>query len=175
MLSSPFRLTLPFRRVEVRKAVRHWPRVRDKVGFLRRLLNEFAGGRMSLEGDLSKCDFPENVVVGREALGDLQRNTVAPRQDFVVLRLEPDTAEPILKQILAAGLKRAILHSQIEHAGNLQMGAYDNFHPDCIVTGHDVSAALLTELQEAGILRGFRAADVEHQESYTQSEDFRTL
>ena len=36
----------------------HWPNVRDKAAFLRRLMEEFAGGRMSLEGDLSKCASP---------------------------------------------------------------------------------------------------------------------
>jgi hypothetical protein len=138
--------------------VTHWPNVRDRPAFLRRLMEEFAGGRMSLEGDLSRCNFSDDLVLTRDEAGILRRNTLFPRQDFVVLRLEPETVAAILKAVMAAGLVRAILHVQIERAGVLQLGAYDNFHPECVVTGPDVSAALLSELQSAGILRGFRAA-----------------
>ena len=97
----------------------HWPVVRDKPAFLRRLMDEFAGGRMSLEGDLSRCAFPAEVVLARDEDGILRRNTLAPRQDFVVLRLEPDAAAAIFRQVMAAGLSRAIIHVQIERAGVL--------------------------------------------------------
>jgi len=136
----------------------HWPHVRDKAAFLRRLMEEFVGGRMSLEGDLSRCAFPQDIVLSREEDGVLKRNTLAPQQDFVVLQLEQDTVPLIVKEVLAAGLKRAILHVQIEHAGVLQLGAYDNFHPGCVVTGPAVSPALLAELQSAGILRDYQPA-----------------
>lgn len=137
----------------------HWPDVRDKPGFLRRLMEEFAGGgTMSLEGDLSRCSFPDGVVLGREEGEVLKRNTLYPRQDFVVLRLEPETVAPIFKQVVAAGLSRAVIHVQVERAGVLQLGAYDHFHPECTVTGPGVSAALLSELKSKGVLRGFAAA-----------------
>jgi hypothetical protein len=136
----------------------HWPNVRDKIAFLRRLMEEFVGGRMSLEGDLSKCAFPQGIVLGREGDGVLKRNTLAPRQDFVVLRLELDSVPLMVKEVMAAGLKQAIIHVQIEQAGVLQLGAYDNFYPDCVVTGPAVSPALLDELQSAGILRDYRPA-----------------
>jgi hypothetical protein len=137
----------------------HWLHVRDRPAFLRRLMEEFVGGRMSLEGDLSKCNFPDDMVLAREEASILKRNTLFPRQDFVILRLEPDTIAPIFKGVMAAGLSRAILHVQIEREGVLQLGAYDNFHAKCVVTGPDVSAALLSELQSVGVLRGFQAAD----------------
>jgi hypothetical protein len=136
----------------------HWPNVRDKPSFLRRLMAELAGGRMSLEGDLSRCNFPDAVVLAREEMGILRRNTLFPRQDFVVLRLEPETVAPIFKAVMAAGLVRAIIHIQIERAGVMQLGAYDNFHPECVVTGPDVSAALLSEMHSSGVLRSFQAA-----------------
>lgn len=136
----------------------HWPDVRDKPAFLRRLMDEFAGGRMSLEGDLSRCAFPPDVVLAHEELGILRRNTRAPRQDFVVLRLEPAFAAAIFQQIMAAGLSRAIIHIQIERGGVLELAAYDNFHPGCVVTGPGVGAELLWELQGAGVLRGFQTA-----------------
>src|SRR5262249_29773056 len=122
-------------------------------------MEEFAGGgRLSLEGDLSRCSFAEEVVLGREEVGLLKRNTLDPRQDFVVLRLEPETVDSLFKQVMAAGLSRAIIHIQIECAGVLQLGAYDHFHPQCVVTGPGVSAALLSELKSKGLLRGFVVA-----------------
>jgi hypothetical protein len=136
----------------------HWPHVRDRPAFLRRLMEEFAGGRMSLEGDLSRCNFPDDMVLAREEAGILRRNTLFPRQDFVVLRLEPETVAPIFQAVMAAGLSRAIIHVQIERAGVIQLGAYDHFHPKCVVTGPDVSAMLLSELQSAGVLSRFQVA-----------------
>jgi hypothetical protein len=135
--------------------VNHWPDVRDKAGFLRRLMGEFAGGRMSLEGDLSRCHFPDDLVLAREETGLLRRGTLYPRQDFVVLRLDPGDIETLFDQVTAAGLSQAILHVQIEVAGVLQLGAYDNFHPRCVVTGPRVSVALLSEMTAKGILRGY--------------------
>jgi hypothetical protein len=74
------------------------------------------------------------------------------------LRLEPDAAPVIFRQVLAAGLSRAILHVQIERGGVLELGAYDNFHLGCVVTGPGVSVGLLSELRTAGVIRGFRVA-----------------
>jgi hypothetical protein len=120
--------------------------VKDKPSFLLRLMEEFAGaGRLSLEGDLSRCSFADDLVIARDEVGVLKRNTLAPKQDFIVLPLEPGTISPIFKQVMAAGLSRAIIHVQIESAGTLQLGAYDNFDPECVATGPGVSEALLSE------------------------------
>ena len=135
--------------------ITHWLNVRDKPGLLHRLMREFSGGQMSLEGDLSKCKFADEMVVSRDEIGLLKRSTLYPRQDFVVLRLEPENIAPIFKNVLAAGLSRAIIHVQIEHGGVLQLGAYDNFHPDCVVAGPAVSKSLLAELKSKQVLRDF--------------------
>jgi hypothetical protein len=135
--------------------VSHWLKVRDKPGLLHRLMREFAGGQMSLEGDLSKCSFADEVVVGWEEVGLLKRNTLRPRLDLVVLRLDEVNIAPIFKEVLAAGLSRAIIHVQIEQGGALQLGAYDNFHPDCVIAGPGVSEALLAELKSQHVLRDF--------------------
>jgi len=119
---------------------------------------EIASGQMSLEGDLSRCKFADDLVIANEEIGLLKRNTIWPRQDFVVLRLEPDTIAPIFKQALAAGLKRAIIHVQIELAGMLQLGSYDNFYPGSVFTGPRVSGALLSELKSNRVLWDFAVA-----------------
>lgn len=140
-------------------SVSHWPDVRDEPGFLHRLMIELAGeARMSLEGDLTSCRFNDEFVVSREETGILKRNTLTPKQDFVVLRLTSETVDSIFKQMMAAGLKRAIIHIQIERNGVLELGAYDNFDPGCVVTGPGVSLALLDEMKRTNVLREFRIA-----------------
>jgi hypothetical protein len=136
----------------------HRLNVRDRPAFLRRMMDELAGqARMSLEGDLARCKFADDVVLACEEMGIFRRNTLWPRQDFVVLRLEPETTAPLLKQILAAGLSRAIIHVQIERAGVLQLGAYDNFQD--VITGPGVTAAPLAALRSTGVVRDFAVAE----------------
>jgi hypothetical protein len=138
--------------------VTHWLNVRDKAGLIHRLMREFSGGQMSLEGDLSKCKFADEMVVARDEIGLLNRSTLYPRQDFAALRLAPESIAPIFKEVLAAGLSRAIIHVQIEHGGVLQLGAYDNFHPDCVVAGPAISESLLADLKSKNVSRDFSVA-----------------
>ena len=89
-------------------------------------MDELAGdARISLEGDLSHCRFTEDVIVSRDETDLLKRNTLWLRQDFVVLRLTPETVASIFKQVMAAGLKRAIIHVQIERHGLLTFVAFE--------------------------------------------------
>ena len=88
----------------------------------------------------------------------MKRHTVAPVLDFLVLRLEPELADRIFSQVSRIGLREDIVHVQIEKGGRLELTAYDNFHPECVVTGPAVPAELLLELQAAGVIRGFAAA-----------------
>jgi hypothetical protein len=138
--------------------MKHWPDVRDKLAFLQRLMTEFTGGRMSLEGNLTRCTFPAEVILARDDDAVLRRNTICPRQDFVIVRLDPNAITSIFLRIKSAGLSRDIIHVQIERDGVLELGAYDSFCPGCVVTGPGVSPTLLAELEESRILRGFQAA-----------------
>jgi hypothetical protein len=141
------------------EAINHWLNVRDKPAFLLRIMQELAGGaKMSLEGDLAKCEFAAEVILGHDETNVLKRNTILPKQDFIVLDLEPEVIDSIFKQIMAAGLSRTIVHVQIERDGILELGAYDNFHPDCVVTRSGISTELLTELKSKHILRDFVVA-----------------
>lgn len=136
----------------------HLIHVRDKPGFLHRMMMELAGGdaRISFEGDLSRCRFPDDLVVSREPVGLLRRNTSHPLQQFVVLRLTPEAVAPIFQQAVAAGLTRAVLHVYIERDGALPFGAHDNFHPECVGTAPPITATLLSELKDKGVVRDFR-------------------
>ena len=84
--------------------ISHWVDVRDGSAFLHRLMVELAGNtQLSLEGDLSRCRFTDDVVMAHDETLTLKRNTIAPKQDFVVLRLTPETVDAIFKQVMAAG------------------------------------------------------------------------
>src|SRR6266851_8942125 len=130
---------------EMADGVSHLVDVRDRPAFLRRVMFELAGSaQMSLEGDLSRCHFSQDVIVTSDETAILKRNTIAPRQDFLVLQLTSETCGPILGQMMAGKhLKRAIIHVQIERDSVLELGAYDHFHRECVVTGPGISPALL--------------------------------
>ena len=139
--------------------VSHQIEVRKKTEFLHRLMLELAGNaHLSLEGDLSRCWLTDDLAPNRNETAVLKRNTTAPVQDFVVLRLTRETVDPIFKQVVAAGLKRAIIHVQIERDGVLELGAYDHFQRECVVVGPGISPALLDELTKTNVLWGFKAA-----------------
>ena len=73
-----------------------------------------------------------------------------------MLPLTPESVAPIFKQVMAEGLKRAIIHIQIEKAGELQFGSYDNFHHECIVGfPPGVTPELLNLLQSSGAIRSW--------------------
>ncbi len=136
----------------------HRVNVREKPVFLHRLMRELAGkSTISLEGDLSQTQPPEDLIVRYDRVAALHRNTMWPKQDFIVLQLAPEHVGRIYEQVMAAGLKRAIIHVQIERKGVLELAAYDNFHPDCTTTGPGVSVALLYELKAAKVVRDFEA------------------
>ncbi len=125
------------------------------ASFLHRLMIELGtDASMSLEGDLRRCRFPEAVIVSRSACPPLVRDTLWPKQDFVILRLTPDSVEPIFGQIMAAGLERAILHVKIQRGGLLQFSAADNFGYGCW-TGPNVRAEFLEQLVKEGLVCSF--------------------
>ena len=143
----------------MKDSLTHLVNVNDKPKFLYRLMVELAGNaRMSLEGDLSQCRFADEILVSRDEVGKLKRGTLAPRLDFIVLRLTPETVDSIFKQVMAAGLKRGIVHVQIERNNVLELGAYDNFHSECVATGRGVGLTLLDELKRTNVLSDFRLA-----------------
>jgi hypothetical protein len=72
-----------------------------------------------------------------EATAALKRNTLWPKQDFVVVPLEPLASKTIISAI-GRTVSGTIIHIQIEKHGLLQSGAYDNFHPQCIFFGSAV-------------------------------------
>jgi hypothetical protein len=78
--------------------------VRDKPGLLAAIMQAFAGdAQISFEGDLSRCRLRAIPGASDAETPVLCRNTVSPRQDFVVLPLETETARPILDAVVPEG------------------------------------------------------------------------
>jgi len=137
---------------------RYWPVARDKPGLLIAMMRHLAGeARISLEGDLSGCSFPSSLSPSGEETPALRRQTTYPRQDFVILPLTVESVRPILDVILPDNrYLDDIIHIQIEKAGQLQFGSYDQFHHECIVGfPPGVTPELLNRLQSSGVIRSW--------------------
>jgi hypothetical protein len=137
---------------------RFWPVARDKPGLLTAMMWELAGdSRISFEGNLSRCVFAPSTQPSSEEAPSLRRQTVWPKEDFVVLPLPFESVRPILDVILPDNrYLDDIVHIQIEKDGQLQFGSYDQFHPDCIVGfPPGVTPDLLKRLQSSGLIRSW--------------------
>ena len=115
-----------------------------------------AGGRLSLEGDLSQLDDSLKALGrGRPSL-TLRRNTTSPVQDFLILPLNDRTIPLIERRVLpVVGLAHRVIHVQIQRAWRLVFGAYDNFHPECVWVSRTIGAEFLERLVAEGVLRSF--------------------
>ena len=138
----------------------YWVDVRDKPAFFVAAMRLLAGeARVSLEGNLSGLDLVSVAGATNEESPALRRQTLVPRQDFVVLPVEPDTVTAIAARIPGARLVADVEHVQIEKNGRLEIGIYDNFDPDSSWAGEAFSVVLLDQLKEKGIVRGWRRAE----------------
>ena len=61
----------------------------------------------------------------------------------MILPLESETVGPILAAI-GGTVPRSILHIQVEKAGLLQLGLYDNFAPKAMLFGPALSPQMIT-------------------------------
>ncbi len=121
------------------------------------MMRALAGNaHISFEGDLSRCGFPPHLHPDPLETPALRRQTLVPQQDFVVLPLEPENIRPILDVVLPdRRFMEDIIHIQIEKHGSLQFGAYDNFHPECVVCCAGIGQDLLDHLKQNGVLRSW--------------------
>jgi hypothetical protein len=136
---------------------RYWPIARDKLGLLIAMMKYLAGdARISFEGNLSRCEFSQDLNPTYEQAPALERQTLYPREEFVVLPLEDATIRSILGVILPDNrYLKDIVHIQIEKHGELQFGSYDNFHDECIVCYLGIPTSLLDDLQSKGVIRSW--------------------
>jgi hypothetical protein len=129
--------------------------VRDKRRFLLAMMEKLAGGAyISFEGDLKALRLSSTPGASQEETDALKRNTLEPKQDFIILPLEPSSSKTILSAI-GGTVPNTIRHIQIEKGGIIQFAAYDNFHPQCIVFHPAMDKAILESLVSEGIMRPY--------------------
>ena len=126
----------------------------DKTRLLLALMEELAGNtsRMSFEGELAPFQILSFSGASHQETAVLKRNTLWPRQDFVVVPLDRGTGPRILAAI-GGHVPRRIRHIQIERAGILEFGAYDSFDPECLFFGPSIQGDFLAALMELGVLQ----------------------
>jgi hypothetical protein len=137
---------------------RYWLVARDKPGLLIAMMQHLAGeAHVSFEGGLRHCSFPAGLKPSGEETPALQRQTVSPVLGFVVLPLTTQSVRPIVDVILPDNrYLDDIIHIQIEKAGRLQFGSYDQFHRECIVgVPPGVTPELLDRLRSSGVVRSW--------------------
>jgi hypothetical protein len=129
--------------------------VRDKRRLLLVMMEKLAGGaHISFEGDLSTLRLSSIPGASHEETDALKRNTLLPKQDFIVLPLESATSKTIVSAI-GGTVPSTILHIQIEKGGSIQFAAYDNFHPEGIVFNEMTDKSILESLVSEGIMRPY--------------------
>ena len=110
-------------------------KVRDKRRFLAAALAELAGvAQVSFEGDLSSTSLFDVAGASSDETQVLKRNTLWPKQDFVVLPLEAEMVGPIMAAV-GGTVPRGIIHIQVQKDGRLELGLYDNFAPKSMFFG----------------------------------------
>jgi hypothetical protein len=129
-----------------------WRAIRFKNQFLLAVMEKLAGDAMiSFEGDLSGVRLFDIPGASIDETQVLKRNTLSPRQGFVVLPLEADTVQPILRAV-GGTIPRSIIHIQIAKRDRLEFGAYDRFNPVTLVLGPALDVEFLNFLQKQGFL-----------------------
>jgi hypothetical protein len=126
--------------------------VLDKQRLFRLVMEELAGdAHISFEGNFDGLRLLAVAGAVDKETPTLKRNTSSPKQDFAVVPLEAGSSETILAAIGGA-LPRKIIHVQIEKAGLLLFGAYDQFQPSCIHFGRTVNRQFLEALVSQGVI-----------------------
>jgi hypothetical protein len=115
-------------------------------------MKQLAGNaEISFEGDLSSLGLLAVPGASTHETFVLKRNTMRPRQDFVILPLETNTIGSV-QRAMGGTIPKSVLHIQIAKAGRLEFGAYDRFHPSALFFGKALGSDFLDALISKGIL-----------------------
>lgn len=137
--------------------------VRQPIKLLEALVDVFGtDARLSLEGDLSQCHVHRIPVVSTEPQGVLVRNTLWPRQDFIIIPLNAETTNHIKRYILpTVGIRNRVHHVLIESGEQLVFASYDWFGEDSVWVSKEVTEEVLAALVESRALRRYERVSIE--------------
>lgn len=136
---------------------------RDKPGLLIAIMGEFVGtGEISFEGDLGDTGLDLLPGVSYAETATLRNSSVrTDKPNFLVLPLTEENALSIRKVITEKehpGGSSNIWHVQLSVGGKFVFGAYDHFHPDCVLATDGIPLKLLDKLSENGVIRSYEVA-----------------
>jgi len=109
---------------------------------------------LSIEGNLTKIDRECIKVYSEKETSLLKRNTLKPLKDFIILEINEDTKDEILRMLEVIGIKKNVLHLQIENDGELILGAYDNF--EFVGTSKQINEDTLNKYIQKGIIKSYQ-------------------
>jgi len=138
------------------KSAAKW-KVHDKPGLFLAIMEKLGGNvHISFEGDLHGFNLDRYPGASDKETPILKRNTIWPKQGFLVVPLESSLWQKLLSTIGGA-IPQGIIHIQIEKDGVLQFGVYDNFDPECLFWGPALDQEFVESLVSRGILEPMRA------------------
>ena len=115
---------------------------------------------LSLEGDLSSLEKINIEVSTDKETPVLKRQTIWPKFDFAIIEINENNKERIINHLFPQiGLKNKVFHVQIEKDGELILGAYDNFHPECVWIGDWISEEELQSFVNTSVIGPFTKTD----------------
>jgi hypothetical protein len=113
--------------------------------------------KISFEGKLSSRLFEKIPGTSTQPVEPLVRNTIQPKQDFVIIPITAVTLDILRKKILPqVGLRKNVLHVLISKNDKLVFSACDCFYPDCVGLSLIVPEDNVIALCEKGILKEYK-------------------
>jgi hypothetical protein len=138
----------------------HQPfRIVDKRRFVLAAMHALAGeAHISFEGRLGSSKLAELRTASTLESTVLRRNTIQPKQDFLLLPLEAEGVEAI-GRALGGTVPLSILHIQVEKQGELALGLYDLPKPHIFI-GKVLPPQFMSKLQSEGVVKENRSKPI---------------
>ena len=137
----------------------YWLRPRDKVRLLQSLLAALAVHILvGVEGHLDGLGLDALPGVRFGELGILVRNTAFPVLDYFVVPLNVGEAGTLVELLNPGILDERVIHIVVQAGEALELGIYDNFHPETTWAGEAFDPELLNRLTKEGQLDGWQPA-----------------
>lgn len=109
---------------------------------------------ISFEGDMNKIQKP-NLVSDIDKTQNIRRNTVAPRLDFWIFKLNNDSKNYLTNDFInRVGIRENVVHIFVEYDSKLIFNSNDNFDPEgaFISCGKFISYDLLKRLEQNNVI-----------------------
>ena len=127
-------------------------KVRDKRRFLAAALAELAGdAQVSFEGNLSGTSLSDVAGASSDETQVLKRNTLWPKQDFIVLPLEIRWCGRSWRQWVELCQRVSSMYKSKKRGGS-NLVCMTSFSPDSMFLGPGLTPLFIATLQEAGVL-----------------------